>query len=280
MKNINKNTSFITFLASGLRPRKLSTSLAIAKAVADTLLIPSSDISDYDDFYNVSCANVVGSTLSIFNELVSLDIDTILSYTRKFWKVRVMSVYPPKRIFTSVAKDTPFIVFNIAAEFSKDDNRAMYVDYLDFFEIYNNVRELLGSEFTQESISGTKLVRKEPTESIQLTHEGVFSMPEKDTKKERKELKEKQEQLKRICIQHHINTFNIDAAAKNVELRAQVPLKQTINGMSVDLTICDKQGNVHQAYHVKIASEDTPDDSPACTFILLYDIKKDKKYHG
>ena len=143
LQGLNSNSKFITYLASGVRPSKLSTTLAIAKVLADTALLSSSDVENPENAYDVMCSGSVGKNLSDLNEVVVVDVENILNYTKKFWLVRLGNAYPPKRIFSPTAITCPLAAFNIYQNLSRSDLDAISDNFLEFSEIYNSLRELI-----------------------------------------------------------------------------------------------------------------------------------------
>src|ERR1035437_2821196 len=88
---------FLDILGTGIKARTLATSLAIAKYLADTAPMPSGPSDDIQQIYNTNVSIGVGIKLSLLNELVAVDVNTILDLTNHLYKARYYAVYPPMR---------------------------------------------------------------------------------------------------------------------------------------------------------------------------------------
>ena len=90
---------FINFLSNGERPSLPVTSLAIAKVLANFAAMPSGEVEDPMLFFKTSSLIDIQSKLSILNELVMIDFNTVLEYTYKFFAIRYFALYPKKQLF-------------------------------------------------------------------------------------------------------------------------------------------------------------------------------------
>lgn len=90
---------FLNYVASGSRNRSLLTSIAIARALANTLSLPSAPVEDLRNFYRTTLLINIQEKISDLNELALIDCDAILDYTSRFYSFRYNAAYPAATIF-------------------------------------------------------------------------------------------------------------------------------------------------------------------------------------
>lgn len=91
--------AIIVNLSNGGKSRSLLVSIAIGKAIASSLSMPSSGVADVEQLYKTMHLINVQNTLSEINEMVVLDTDAILSYVSKFFAVRYAMLSPSMTVF-------------------------------------------------------------------------------------------------------------------------------------------------------------------------------------
>lgn len=90
---------FVNFLASGDRSRSLLTSIAIGKALAKTVSLPTAEVDNLEQFYKSVVLIDLQTKLSTLNELAVVDVNTALDYTYRFYAVRYYSAFPKRTVF-------------------------------------------------------------------------------------------------------------------------------------------------------------------------------------
>ena len=94
--------TFLNGLASGGRSRNLMTSIALGRALANTLSMPSSPVEDLRSFYRTTLQLGVQEKVSDINELIVVDCDAVLDYTYRFYAFRYGAAYPSGKIFCNL----------------------------------------------------------------------------------------------------------------------------------------------------------------------------------
>ena len=140
------NGNFVEWLSRGLRPRSLYASIAIAKAIADSLIIPSSEMGDVDIAYNSLCSIDAKSKLSPINEAVVLEVDVILEYIKRFWKVRYYTMFP-KFPINGFNKETGLLsLFGLDYAIDIESVKAITDNFIEVAKIYNTIHLVVDSK--------------------------------------------------------------------------------------------------------------------------------------
>lgn len=87
------------FIKSLNSNKLLCTQIGLAKAIANSLVIPTSEVEDKKSFYQQNCFTGARSVVSEINELVVVDASYVAGLVAMFWEIRYSTVYPTKRIF-------------------------------------------------------------------------------------------------------------------------------------------------------------------------------------
>lgn len=96
-------------IISNQTSRSKAISLVIARILASDLQLPE-ECADCGMFYNTQHRITVEQKLNRLNNLVILDVQTVLDYTKKFYQFRYESMYPSAHLLT-VCKDTAILDF-------------------------------------------------------------------------------------------------------------------------------------------------------------------------
>ena len=137
---------FLSFLSNGIRPRALHTSIAIAKAIADSLILPTSQVEDPDGLFRTMCSIDANSKLSPINELVPLDIETIISYIPKFWKVRYYTMFPRYPIECWDNDASLIKLFGLGYAIDLETVKVIRDNFVDLANTYNKVHLLINEK--------------------------------------------------------------------------------------------------------------------------------------
>ena len=85
-------------------------SVALAKVIADKLLLPNEKVDDIDYYFSLTHLDQTTTILNHINELFSIDYSWISKLVTNFYKQRYHTVFPPETYFIS-NKENAFIDF-------------------------------------------------------------------------------------------------------------------------------------------------------------------------
>lgn len=147
------NLNFVDYLTSNLRSKKTSSSIAIAKALADSLSLPPSSLSNgvnrgpldtsvstsiLNDYRARHKINVMNSIYGL-NEYVPLNVSEIEDLVFKFYKGRYFVLYPQTMILA--VNDRPvYDFFNISMALDPEIIKTIEADYGDITIIYKSAK--------------------------------------------------------------------------------------------------------------------------------------------
>lgn len=152
MKLDQPSIQYIDYLASNLRSKKTSSSIAIAKALADDLELPSSRLTppvnrgpldtsveatilnDYRARHKVSVFNKICA----INEFVPVSIDEIEALVLKFYKGRYYTLYPQTMMV--FGKRPVYDFFNISMGIDEDTIKIIEEEFQDIVSIYKSTK--------------------------------------------------------------------------------------------------------------------------------------------
>lgn len=89
-KLTQQSMSFINYINSSGSSRSKQVSISIAKAISDSLPIPTSPVEDIKSFFKSNHEMSMLSTISKLNEMVVIDIVSIQDYAARFYETRYM----------------------------------------------------------------------------------------------------------------------------------------------------------------------------------------------
>lgn len=137
---------FISYLGANGRGKKLSTSIAIAKCIADSLILPTSELENVDISYKSMCAIDANSKISPINEVVLLDIECISEYILKFWKVRYYTMFPRYPMSGYDKSKAILSLFGLDYAIDKNTIEIITNEFIEVAKIYNTLHLVLISE--------------------------------------------------------------------------------------------------------------------------------------
>lgn len=138
-----ETTDFLTNLGMGLRPRAKTTSIAIAKALADTLPLPSGKVDSIEFLFNSSFAIEASSDLSTLNEITPVDCSTIQDYVLRFYKTRYAIVHAPMAVFAFNPTTAVADFFGISSVIDEDTAKLIADAPTEVSRTYNGTRRFL-----------------------------------------------------------------------------------------------------------------------------------------
>lgn len=101
---------FISELTSGNKTRTLPVSIAIARVIANEVILPSTEVDNITTFFNVQAGIDCSKYVSDINEILPIDSQCIMDLIVKFYNYRYNSAYPCSHIL-AVKKETAIVDF-------------------------------------------------------------------------------------------------------------------------------------------------------------------------
>lgn len=141
LSSISQN--FIASLALNNKSRTIAVSIALSRVLSDRFSMPSVPVENVVLYFKTQNQLELDSMVSQLNELVALDISTVINYTIKFYQYRYHSVYPTFNII-ALNKETAIVdFFNISKYFDKGAIEVIQDGPLYITEVANKFRDVL-----------------------------------------------------------------------------------------------------------------------------------------
>lgn len=93
-----RSQQLVTDISGNNKSRSLPVSIVLARLVAIGLPLPSAKVECINAFFNTQLSIEVQSKLSTLNELLLLDIDSIIDLVKKFYGFRYEQVYGQQHV--------------------------------------------------------------------------------------------------------------------------------------------------------------------------------------
>lgn len=93
-KTSKETQSFISELLSNTANTSLLASIALAKAISDTLDLPPGKVESVVDFFRTTNSVSFNSYLNTINEFIIVDYPTVNEYVLRFYTYRYYAAYP------------------------------------------------------------------------------------------------------------------------------------------------------------------------------------------
>lgn len=94
----SKSQTLISEITAGNKSRALPVSIALARLIANKLALPTSEVECIDNFFNTQHSVVVQARLSILNDIILLDLTTVLDLIKRFYAFRYLQISSPKHV--------------------------------------------------------------------------------------------------------------------------------------------------------------------------------------
>lgn len=95
-----KSQDFLSIMTQNNKSRSLLASIAVAKALTFDTSLPSAPVDDVLQYFRTQNLIQIESFVNDVNELMVLDVKTVLDLAFKFYQQRYMSAYPSARVFS------------------------------------------------------------------------------------------------------------------------------------------------------------------------------------
>lgn len=151
-KLTGRQLELVNYLATANRSRKLSTSIAIGKAIADLALMPSGPLASDEfnpasprDFFRTTNELNARNNLSLVNEVVVIDIESIINYTYSFYAARYNALYPTNAIYKMIPELAILDLLGVSKSIDTATVEEIKSNPVDIMRIYNGVKELFAA---------------------------------------------------------------------------------------------------------------------------------------
>lgn len=118
-------------------------SIGVAKALANQLSIPSTQVSNPSDYFLQTNYALVRQAVSLINELCVLDLNRVQELTKLFWTVRYNIVYPRRKIFVSNQNSAESFFFGYGSLVPKNDAETIRQNVPILVNIFNGVAQAI-----------------------------------------------------------------------------------------------------------------------------------------
>lgn len=140
----NKTKDFINVTACGFKPQVRN--IGLANALAKYLVLPSSEVENQEEFFIDNCFTKVREDASAFNELCVIDVDTVISLAKQFWRLRYNALYQEERIYVNTLNATAMDFFGIGMVLSPEVCKTLSEEAKDcitatngYFEVFKEL---------------------------------------------------------------------------------------------------------------------------------------------
>lgn len=149
-KLTNNSQTFVSELSLDGKSRRVETSIALARIIAMELTLPTSQVDDLQNYFNLQLRVDINSKVYQLNEIMSLDVKAVLDLVYKFYYYRY-NVMAPTIGLISVNRSNAIVdFFNISKSFDPETIRIIEENSIYITELtlkFNKLlTELQGSE--------------------------------------------------------------------------------------------------------------------------------------
>ena len=132
-----ESQAFLNHLSMSGKAQSLHSSIAIAKALSNSLPVPSSEVDNIEMHYRSTHLLSVQKQLSDLNELIVVDTATILLYTQRFYQLRYQQVVPNKTICCLKSETAVQDFFGLTSFIDEATLAAIAVKPMEITKIHN-----------------------------------------------------------------------------------------------------------------------------------------------
>lgn len=117
--------------------------MALSKAVANELVLPSSPVENVSEFYLHTTYTNVRNTISHINELVVVDVNRAQELIKTFWLIRYNILFPRKRLFLSNAVKSESHFFGFSSLLSPADAIFIQENTMTLLPVCNGFSQMI-----------------------------------------------------------------------------------------------------------------------------------------
>jgi hypothetical protein len=115
-KTSRDSQKFISEVNLNGKGKSLQVTIALSRTISDGLALPTSKVDSIVGFYNMSQSTIVNHTVSLINEVCPIDVNAVLDYVLKFYRLRYASVFPSGPIITTKVETALVDFFKISSQ--------------------------------------------------------------------------------------------------------------------------------------------------------------------
>jgi hypothetical protein len=134
--------NFISSAASSGATRSLAFSIAISRAIANKLPMPSSKVEDLGNYFSMTLKVDALSTINVLNEIFVIDCEKVTELVENFYSLRYSNLFPDEYFFAT--KEMPLSGFFSMQKYLPDvviDEIAKNISVISVY--YGNINKLL-----------------------------------------------------------------------------------------------------------------------------------------
>ena len=242
---------------------------ALALAISSTSHLPTTEVDNPTAYFNLQLTPGINVIVSEWCENMVIDPRAAVEQTRVFYLIRYTSAYPCSRVLYSANGDffdtitgvNAFVPPELHAFLDGPCKMAILLLAIDATNLILNTKELAIPAME----NWITAIFKEDT--------GEQSGKDMD-KIVKKYQDEEAEELRKLIINHHVDSFNNSAKEGGSKYRAKISTgSEKIDGKSVDIIIYDENNKPVKKYHLLGFVEDNEN----AQLILLWDANGKKK---
>lgn len=128
--------SFLNTVRSGSKEQNAVIAAAVAKAISDSIQIPTSAVDNFTEYFTAQIEGVAKEAIGKVNEVNLIDTRLTLEYVRNLTNIRYRLVYPQDKIFA--AQSCAFATFfGVGTLISKEFDEIIDKNVLELVRLYN-----------------------------------------------------------------------------------------------------------------------------------------------
>lgn len=128
------------FIQSTLNQRL--SEMCVAKAIANKMQLPSSEVTDCDSHYTSFCLGQARTLLSRVNELKVFDLAKVQEYIRIFWLCRYNILFP-KKVYLIAGCDADEHFFGFAQYLTKEIDETIEANLIETINTINGFTQII-----------------------------------------------------------------------------------------------------------------------------------------
>lgn len=137
-----ESNQFINDIFSSGKSRSTEVSFAVAFAVANKILIPTTKVDNLIEFYNQTNKHQVNGFLNIINETIILDIDAIIELVIGIYQYRYNTIFARENVLAMNTETAIEDLFGISKFINKDTLNIIKADPLLITKYVNNFHKV------------------------------------------------------------------------------------------------------------------------------------------
>lgn len=157
MYNVSKlsgdSKAFLQNLPLVTKSNQEITAMALSKAIANELQLPSSPVESASDFYLQTVYLQVRDAVSTLNELVVVDLNRVQELVKTFWLVRYNVLFPRKKLFLTNAVVSESHFFGFSSFLSPDDAVFIQNNTITLLQVCNGFSQIISEISVSEEVA-------------------------------------------------------------------------------------------------------------------------------